>query len=151
MFGFGIATYLYAHVRMLWYVYSQVGGPSAPATLAGFSPCIAMTPTAPATCSAYNPITLGKWVREQTLHGQNFNPPGRCWTTCTGRQCNPGGQSAWDYGWTAAWAGGGGQGGARAYATSSLVQDTCAAVIASVYPDLAEQVQWDTPHSCMNA
>jgi hypothetical protein len=141
----------------------QVGGPSAPATGAGFSPCDGSgEPGDPSVCSAYNPITLGKWVRDNTSNGANWDPPGRCWTTCIGRHCNCAGKSAWDYGWTVvsgtprpdgiypdeAWKFSG-NGGAKSYSMSETVHNACQAAIQAVHPG-KPALPWKSPDSCTN-
>lgn len=146
----------------------QVGGPSATAASAGFDgkDCVGAVPLDkqgdPAECSAYNPLTLGKWVRTNTANGNTWNPPGRCWSTCSST-CNPNAKSGWTNGWSqisgtprpdgvypdSAWGSGpSSNGGAQSYAMSQTVRDACLAAIESVYPDL-KTVEWESPDKCM--
>lgn len=143
--NFNPATFAQDGGYGLW----QIGGPNAPVTAEGFKPCDSGDdPGNPVKCSAYNPITLGKWVRSKTNNGSNWNPPGRCWTTCTGKACNPNGDSSWETGWTTKWANKQFD-GAKAYATSRAVDETCKEVIESVYPNLKGQITWESPDKCM--
>lgn len=135
----------------------QVGGPSAEAwKISDFADCTkGLHPNLcnkagddqSCTCSAYNPIHLAEWVRQATSEGEKFSPEGRCWTTCTGRQCNPVGESSWTSGWVASWASSDNSGGAKAYSMSSAVQNMCKQVIEELYPN--KEIKWDSPDVCM--
>lgn len=76
--------------RGLWQInYANLPQWSGCAFAYNDDPGVIPTPTSPVDCPAMNPIKLAREVIAVTDQGRNFNPSGKCWSTCNADCAKP--------------------------------------------------------------